>query len=237
MSQELSDELNLANMCESCAELLVELLNCCFACFTCQSARKDPAEEVKIHLEDKERNMRRLSTSNIESIPIKKEILGIDGRRQSMTSSSRRKSRKSKINFEDAIAEPQNNMYSDNEREVIVFHPHSFPEVSWDPSKQPRRSSLAVSNESKQSRRSTITRHRKSIFVPLVEDDVVHDVQMSTYEPTGKGILKNISVKPENNEESAEPQEAPPDKEKPKSPTSDENSSIGEKKTLASNED
>jgi hypothetical protein len=33
------------------------------------------------------------------------------------------------------------------------------------------------------------------------------------YEPTGKGILKNISVKPENNEESAEPQEAPPDKE------------------------
>lgn len=236
MSQELSDELNLANMCESCAELLVELLNCCFACFTCQSARKDPAEEVKIHLEDKERNMRRLSTSNIESIPRKKEIVGIDGRRQSMSSSSRRKSRKSKINFEDAIADPQHNMYSDDEREVIVFHPHSFPEVSWDPSKQPRRSSLAVSNESKQSRRSTITRHRKSIFVPLVEDDVVHDVQMSTYEPTGKGILKNVYVKPENNEESADPQGAPPDQEKPKSPTSDI-SSIGEKETLANNED
>ena len=76
---ELSEELNLANMCESCAELFVELLNCCFACFTCQSARKDPSEEVKIHLEDKERNMRRLSVSNIEAVAIKKEILGIDG--------------------------------------------------------------------------------------------------------------------------------------------------------------
>ena len=84
---ELSDELNLANMCESCAELLVEMLNCCFACFTCQSARKDPAEEVKIHLEDKERNMRRLSTSNIESIPIKKEIVEIDGSARHFASS------------------------------------------------------------------------------------------------------------------------------------------------------
>ena len=33
------------------------------------------------------------------------------------------------------------------------------------------------------------------------------------YEPTGKGILKNVYVKPENNEESADPQGAPPDQE------------------------
>jgi len=238
MSQELSDELNLANMCESCAELFVELLNCCFACLTCQSARKDPSEEVKIHLEDKERNMRRLSTSNIATVPIQKEILGIDGRRPSSSrvSSSRKKSRKSKINYDDEIADPQNNMYSDDERKVIVFHPHSFPEVSWDPSKKPRRSSLAVSSERKQSRRSTITRHRNSIFVPSVKDDVDHDVQISTYEPTGRGILKNISVKPENNEESGVPQGAPPDKERPELSTLDEISSIDQKDILENKE-
>jgi len=138
-------------------------------------------------------------------------------------------------------------MYSDEERQVIFFHPHSFPEVSWDPSKQPRRSSLAVTSERKQSRRSTITRHRNSIFVPSVEDDVVHDVKISTYEPTGKGILKNIKVKPENNEESAEPQGAPPDiVERPKSTAFEEIyqsesvemavPSIEEKDILANNE-
>jgi len=46
----------------------------------------------------------------------------------SRVSSSRKKSRKSKINYDDEIADPQNNMYSDDERKVIVFHPHSFPE-------------------------------------------------------------------------------------------------------------
>jgi len=154
----------------------------------------------------------------------------------SRVSSSRKKSRKSKINYDDEIADPQNNMYSDDERKVIVFHPHSFPEVSWDPSKKPRRSSLAVSSERKQSRRSTITRHRNSIFVPSVEDDVDHDVQISTYEPTGRGILKNISVKPENNEESGVPQGAPPDKERPELSTLDEISSIDQKDILENKE-
>ena len=68
---ELSDELNLANVCESCSELLIEMLNCCFACFTCQSARKDASKEVKLHLQDKERYKRRKSVDKIdEKVPI-----------------------------------------------------------------------------------------------------------------------------------------------------------------------
>ncbi|CAG5100011.1 Oidioi.mRNA.OKI2018_I69.XSR.g16801.t1.cds [Oikopleura dioica] len=209
MSKELSDEFSIANMCESCSELFVEVLNCCFACLTCQNARKDSGEESRIHLEDKERNIRRMSGSNIrDSIPIQEEIFR--RRRSSLapllatpSKEKKRPSRKSKVNYEDEIEDPKNNMYSDEERKVIVFHPHSFPEVTWDPKKQPRRSSLAVSSERKQTRRTTIHHHRNSVFVaPVEEEDTPPpEVMMSTYETNSKGILKNISVQPEINKE------------------------------------